>query len=86
MFFRSTDIELENKFNVIIQLIETILNTCTAKQSEVIHLKLMGYSEAVIAEKLSKTQSTVSQHSSSAGWHSINKAVEYYENFFRYGN
>jgi len=69
----------EEKHNAIISLIDTIIARCSKRQSEVIYYKLLGFSEKEISDKLGKSQSTISQHSTSAGWQSIYRAVLYFE-------
>ncbi len=72
--------ELQAKFDAIFSLIDVILSKCSAKQSEVLYYKLLDYSEKEIAERLKKSQSTISQHSTVAGWTAIEKALLYFEN------
>ena len=79
LFFCSEIKKEQDKYETIISLLDTIISKCSSKQCEVIYLKLMGYSEKEISEKLGKFQSTISQHSTSAGWHSIEKTVNYFE-------
>jgi hypothetical protein len=80
MFFCSLENEQQEHFDTIFSLIDTILSKCSAKQSEVLYYKLLNWSEKDIAKKLGKYQSTISQHSTAAGWLSIDKAVNYFEN------
>lgn len=80
MFFRMGDKQLNEQFETIFSLLDTILSKCSAKQSEIIYYKLLDYSEKEISGKLGKYQSTISQHSTAAGWLSIEKAVNYFEN------
>jgi iron uptake system EfeUOB component EfeO/EfeM len=80
MFFCSNDKKLQEQFDTIFSLIDTIISKCSAKQSEIIYYKLLGFNEREISEKLHKYQSTISQHSTAAGWISIEKAVNYFEN------
>lgn len=84
MYFCSPNKKMENEFDVILALLDTIFTKFSSKQSEVIYYKLLGYSEKEIATKLDKYQSTISQHSTSAGWISIEKAVNYFENYFNH--
>lgn len=80
MFFCSYDKKLQEQFDTIFSLIDTIISKYSAKQSEIIYLKLLGLSEKEISQKLDKYQSTISQHSTAAGWLSIEKSVIYFEN------
>ena len=81
MFFCNPDIEEQEKYNAIVALMDTILSGCTPKQCEVIHYKLLDFSEKELSEKLNRDQSTISQHSNAASWNSIEKAVNYYEKY-----
>jgi hypothetical protein len=83
MFFCSNDKDLQDHFDLIFSLLDTIISKCSAKQSEIIFYKLMGNSEKEISHKLVKSQSTISEHSTAAGWLSIEKAVNYFENTIR---
>lgn len=80
MFFCSRDQKVQAKFDTIFSLLDTIISKCSAKQSQIIYYKLLELSEKEISEKLGKYQSTISQHSTAAGWLSIEKAVNYFEN------
>lgn len=86
MYFCSSNEKLRNEFDIILSLLDTIFTRFSAKQSEVIYFKLLGLSEKEIASKLHKYQSTISQHSTAAGWLSIEKAVNYFENYFQHAH
>ncbi len=79
MFFCSKNQEEQEMFDTIFSLLDNLISRFSAKQSQVIYLKLMGFAEKEIGEKLNKNQSTISQHSTAAGWQSIEKAVNYFE-------
>ncbi len=79
LFFCSGDKKLQEQFDAIFSLLDTIISKCSAKQSEIIYYKLLDFSEKEIAQKLGKNQSTISQHSTAAGWLSIEKTVNYFE-------
>lgn len=79
MFFCSPDQKTEEQFDTIFSLLDTILQKCSAKQSEVLYHKLSGLTEKEVSEKLGKNQSTISQHSNAAGWQTIEKTVNYFE-------
>lgn len=83
MFFCSPNNELENQFDTVFSLLDTIISKCSAKQCEVVYYKLLSFSEKEIAERLNKYQSTISQHSTAAGWLSIEKAIQFYEKAIR---
>lgn len=80
MYFCMDDKQLQEQFDTIFSLLDTIISRCSAKQSEIIYYKLLDFSEKEISKKLGKYQSTISQHSTAAGWLSIEKAVNYFEN------
>lgn len=79
MFFCSKNEYTHEQFNAIFSLLDTLISRCSAKQCKVIYLRLLGLSESKISDKLNKTQSTISQHSTASGWHSIDKSVNYFE-------
>lgn len=80
MFFCMSEKKLQEQFDTIFSLLDTIISKCSAKQSEIIYYKLLDFSEKDISKKLGKYQSTISQHSTAAGWLSIEKAVNHFEN------
>lgn len=80
MFFCSPNNKLQEQFDTLFSLLDTIISKCSAKQSNVIFYKLLDLSEKDISKKLDKYQSTISQHSTAAGWLSIEKAINYFEN------
>ena len=59
-------------------LLDVLLSKLTARQSEIVYLKLMGHSETDIATMLNVSQSVINQHSTAAGWNAIEKAVNYF--------
>lgn len=86
MYFCSSDDKIQNEFDITLSLLDTIFTRFSAKQSEVIYFKLLGLSEKEISSMLHKYQSTISQHSTAAGWLSIEKAVNYFENYFNHAD
>lgn len=86
MFFRSTDLNLEEQTDMVFSLLDVIISGCSAKQCEVVFYKLLDFTEKEIAKKLEKYQSTISQHSTAAGWLAIEKAVNYFEKSVQHGN
>ncbi len=80
LFFRASEPETEEQFQPVFALLDTLLSKCTAKQCQVVYLKLMGYDEGAIAEKLNKYRSTINEHSTAAGWLAIKTAVDHFEN------
>lgn len=84
MFFCSNDMVKQKQFDTIFSLLDTIISRCSAKQCKVVFLRLLGYSENEVSEKLQKNQSTISQHSTAAGWQSIEKSVNYFEKYIEH--
>ncbi len=79
LFFDS-DVEDKNQlYTVIIDLLDSLLTEATARQCEILYLKLLGRSETDIATILKIGQSTVNQHSTAVGWNAIEQAVMYFE-------
>lgn len=78
LFFVSENEKLNKETDPLISLVDALLSKATAKQCEVIYLKLMGNNEQSIAAKLNIAQPVVNQHSTSAGWNAIEKAVNYF--------
>ncbi|MFW5754632.1 MAG: hypothetical protein ACOCV9_07495 [Marinilabiliaceae bacterium] len=79
MFFCSNDTNEQEKYDAIIALLDVLIARCSGKQCEVLFYKLLGFTEKEISELLGKYQSTISQHSTAAGWQSIEKSVNYFE-------
>lgn len=81
MFFCSQNSNVQEQFDTIFSLLDTLISRCSAKQCQVIYLRLLGLSENEISKKLQKNQSTISQHTTASGWHSIDKSVNYFEKY-----
>ncbi len=79
LFLQTYSPDLTNEFIPLLNLIDEIINRNTGKQSEIIYYKLLGFDEKTIAKKIRRYQSTVNQHSTSAGWNAIEKAVLRFE-------
>jgi hypothetical protein len=79
MFFCSNNAQEQEKYDAIISLLDVLIARCSGKQCEVLFYKLLGHSERDISKQLGKYQSTISQHSTAAGWQSIEKSVNYFE-------
>lgn len=79
LFFASNDSDLNESFQPIFALLDVLLTKATARQCEVLFLKLMHASEEEIAKKLNIGQSAVNQHSTGVGWNAIESAVNYFE-------
>ena len=75
LFFVSENEGLNNRFKPIFELLDTLLSKATARQSEVLYLKLLNQQEDKIAKTLGIGQSAVNRHSTSVGWNAIETAV-----------
>jgi len=81
LFFESGDARRNLLFDSLLLLIDFVLNKATAKQCNILYHKLMRKSEAEISKSLNMSQSAVNQHSTSAGWAAIDKALTFYEQY-----
>ncbi|MCH6256882.1 hypothetical protein MLD52_10010 [Puniceicoccaceae bacterium K14] len=79
LFFKSSDSAMEAEIEVLVVLLDEILKRTTGKQSEVLYHRLMGKDEKDIAAELGKSQSTINQHTTQAGWSAIECAVNRFE-------
>jgi len=59
--------------------LDVLFAESTRAQCEIIFYKLLSKSEKEISEILKKSQSTINQHSTAAGWFAIDRAVKYFE-------
>jgi hypothetical protein len=75
LFFVSGNEALNKEFEPLLALIDVLLSKATAKQCEVLYMKLMSLNEEAIATKMNIAQPVVNQHSTSVGWNAIEKAV-----------
>ncbi len=75
LFFVSADEELNKEFESLLSLIDVLMSKATAKQCEVLYMKLMNLNEEAIAQRMKIAQPVVNQHSTSIGWNAIEKAV-----------
>lgn len=80
--FIGSDDELQSAiFKPVMSLLDAAFNRMTLRQSEIIYRKLLGLSEGTIAKELGITQSSVNQHSTSAGWNSIEETLNLFYTF-----
>lgn len=84
LFVKTYNDKITNRLEPIFALLDQIINKTTAKQCEVLYNKLMGLNEEAIAGKMKILQPTVNQHSTSAGWSAIEKAVLNFENLINF--
>lgn len=78
LFFVSKDTQLNERLEPLILLLDFLMNKATSKQSGVLYHKLLGLNEEAISQKMGISQPVVNQHSTSAGWNAIEKAVQYF--------
>jgi hypothetical protein len=75
LFFVSGNEALNREFEPLLALIDVLMSKATAKQCEVLYMKLMNLNEEAISIKMNIAQPVVNQHSTSVGWNAIEKAV-----------
>jgi hypothetical protein len=79
LFLKSSNPEFDLQMEALLSLIDVIISKGTSKQCQVLYLKIMGFEEKQIVEKLGLKQSTINQHSTSIGWQAIEKSINYFE-------
>lgn len=79
LVFRSSDESWNKTFYPICELLDVLFSKLTSPQSEIVYYKLLKKTEEEIKDIIKKTQSTINQHSRTAGWSAINSAVKYFE-------
>lgn len=65
-------------------LLDAIIAKTSSLQCEVLNLKLLGYTETQIANRLNIMQSAVNQRSVSGNWNAINTMVKRYEEIYNH--
>lgn len=75
LFIGASHRAIEDEFEPVLALLDVIISKSTARQCEIIYLKLLDLNEEEIAQKLQISQSAVNQHSRSVGWNAIDKAL-----------
>ena len=79
LFFKSNREDWDICFNPMCHLLDVLFLKMTRLQSEIVYYKLLGKTEEEIKNILKKSQSTINQHSTTAGWNAIENAVKYFE-------
>lgn len=79
LFFASKNEIFNINFKPLLALLDVLISKATARQCEVLYLKLMDNQEDKIAKKLGIGQSAVNQHSTGVGWNAIEEAVDYFK-------
>ncbi len=83
LFFTSANERYNAQLEPLLALLDVLMSKATARQSEVLYLKLMGLNEEEIAAALKISQPVVNQHSTSVGWNAIEKAVFYFSELLK---
>lgn len=78
LFFASAMEEMNRALTPVLALLDVLLAKATARQSEVLYLKLKNNNEESIATQLGIDQSVVNRHSTSVGWNAIESAADYF--------
>jgi hypothetical protein len=81
LFIGSVDDYHSYIFGPVLSLLDTLFNRMTSRQSEIVYMKLLELPEFLISERLGVSQSSVNQHSTAAGWNSIEEAVNLFSTF-----
>lgn len=71
-----------NEWLTEIVMLDALISKTSSLQCEVLYLKLLGYTEIQIAQRLNIGQSAVNQRSVSGNWHAINTMVKRFENVY----
>ena len=70
---------LSNLLDSYVAMVSTIVDSYSAKQAEVIFLKLLGFKEKEISDRVGITQSSVNIRATNAQWGLMNTAIKDYE-------
>jgi hypothetical protein len=81
----ATNDEFQEELTTEILLMDAILSKTTSHQCEVINLKLLGYTEAEIANRLHVGQSAVNQRSNSGSWLAIEAMINRFKKIYTHG-
>ncbi|MDR2690873.1 MAG: SatD family protein [Dysgonamonadaceae bacterium] len=79
LVFKSSNNDWNDVFTPIFQLLDVLFAKYKRAQSEVVFYKLLNKPEKEITMILTKSQSTINQHSTSTGWYAVESAVNYFE-------
>ena len=75
----STPRPLNDMLNSYVALLSNLVDSCSAKQAEVVFYKLLGYKETEIGERLGICQSSVNMRSGQAQWTLLRTAIRDFE-------
>ncbi|MDR1170851.1 MAG: RNA polymerase subunit sigma-70 [Bacteroidales bacterium] len=79
LFFKSNRKDWDDCLGPFCSLLDVLFSKMTRLQSEIIYYKLLGKTEEEIKNILKKSQSTINQHSTTAGWNAIESVIKYFE-------
>lgn len=69
----------DNEWKVILALMDEVINKWSVSSAELVLGKLEGLSDIALSKKLNISRAAISLRKKYAGWESIKKALEYYE-------
>lgn len=78
MWLEGTDAKANIALEAISRLVDHLFMKLTVKQAEVLGLLLEGLTQTEVAQRLSKSQSTVSSHVQAMGWREVDAALRLY--------
>ena len=70
---------LSNLLNSYVAMVSGIVDSYSAKQAEVVFLKLLGFKEMEISERVGISQSSVNTRAANAQWGLLNTAIKDFE-------
>lgn len=70
---------LSNLLDSYVAMVSGLIDSYSAKQAEVIYLKLLGFKEKEISERVGISQSSVNKRATNAQWGLLNTAIKDYE-------
>jgi hypothetical protein len=81
----STDDIYNEELKTYLMLVDALLSKTSAKQCEVLNLKLLGYNEYEIADMIEINQAAVNQRSKSGNWNEIEYVVKRFRKIYGHG-
>jgi hypothetical protein len=78
LWVEGTDARTNLAFEAVSRFVDFIFAKLTVKQAEVLDLLLEGMTQTEVAQRLSKSQSTVSSHVQAMGWREVDAALRLY--------
>ena len=70
---------LSNLLDSYVAMVSSLIDSYSAKQAEVVFMKLLGYKERVISARVGISQSSVNTRATNAQWGLLNTAIKDYE-------